>query len=280
METVRIEFESIALAVHLLHVGLQDHHVFGDDHVPVVPQPQHVDHLQRGGNVVGIHASVVADGTDAQPGQIVLVEVLHDGALPVAVVTDAPQIGERFLRRARLALHAGKQIAEVDQEAAKALALVLGHGHDAGDVVLLLAGFLLGEVAHEVAALAVVLGQHVEEEGLNVVVEGLVVQEQLGQEAEVLAVDLAGHAVHLEDGEVLVAIDFVGRRMKPVALGPVALQDSPALHVLEAELAEVELGEHGVLLRVRGRVPRLDLVLAELDRGWGSGAGVHLGAVE
>ena len=280
VETVRIEINPIPLAPHLLHVGLKDHHVFGDDHAPVLPQPQHVDHLQCGSDVVGVHAGVVADGANAQPGHVVLVEVLHDGALPVAVVADATQIGERFLWGARLALHAGEEVAEIDQEAAEALSLVLRHRHDARDVVLLLAGLLLGEIADEVAALAIVLGQHVEEEGLHVVVEGLVIQKQLGEETEVLAVDLAGHAVHFEDGEVFVAVDFVGRRVKPVALGPVALQDPPALHVLEAELAEEELWEHGILLRVRGRVPRLDLVLAELDHGRGAGAGVHLGAVD
>ena len=41
-------------------------------------------------------------------------------------------------------------------------------------------------------SLAVHLGQQVENEGLHVEVQRLVVQEQLGQQAEVLAVDLGG----------------------------------------------------------------------------------------
>ena len=54
------------------------------------------------------------------------------------------------------------------------------------------AGYL-GEVADQVAAGVVCLGHDVEEEGLHVVVQRLVVQEQLGQETEVLAVDLGNH---------------------------------------------------------------------------------------
>lgn len=53
----------------------------------------------------------------------------------------------------------------------------------------------LGEVADNVEALAVVLGHDVEEEGVGVVVEGLVVQEALCQQAQVLGVALGkGHA--------------------------------------------------------------------------------------
>lgn len=55
----------------------------------------------------------------------------------------------------------------------------------------------LGEVADEVATFAVVLGQDVEKEGLHIIVEGLVVQEQLGQQTQVLAVDCAHIPINL-----------------------------------------------------------------------------------
>ena len=47
---------------------------------------------------------------------------------------------------------------------------------------------LLAEVADEVAPFCVCNGHDVEEEGLHVEVERLVVQEELGQQAQVLAV--------------------------------------------------------------------------------------------
>ena len=55
----------------------------------------------------------------------------------------------------------------------------------------------LGEVADEVASLAVILGQDVEKEGFHIVVEGLVIQEQLGQQTQVLTVDCAHIPINL-----------------------------------------------------------------------------------
>ena len=86
-----------------------------------------------------VHAQVATHLADAHLGRVAQVKVLHDGALPVAVVADATEIGEWLLRGPRLLLNAGEEVAEVDQEPAVPLALVLGHGHDTGDVILLLA---------------------------------------------------------------------------------------------------------------------------------------------
>ena len=65
--------------------------------------------------------------------------------------------------------------------------------------------------------LAVPLSQHVEEERLHIKVEGLVLQEELGHEAEVLAVHLVLLPIHLEEGEPLVAVDLVTRWVAPAA---------------------------------------------------------------
>ena len=109
-------------------------------------------------------------------------------------------------------------LTEVDEEPAEAFALVLRHRHDTRHVILLLAVLLLGEVAHQVAAHVVVDGEHVEEEGLYVVVERLVVEEQLGEEAQVLAVDLIDVSIHLKYREFAVAVDLVGGRVVQTAL--------------------------------------------------------------
>lgn len=58
-------------------------------------------------------------------------------------------------------------------------------------------GLYLGEIANKVAAFAVVLRQDIEKEGLHVVVEGLVVEEQLGQQTQVLTVDCAHIPINL-----------------------------------------------------------------------------------
>ena len=48
----------------------------------------------------------------------------------------------------------------------------------------------LGEVADHAAAVGVSLGHDVEEEGFHVIVEGLVIEEELRQQTQVLTVDL------------------------------------------------------------------------------------------
>ena len=47
------------------------------------------------------------------------------------------------------------------------------------------------------------------------------VEKELGQEAEVLAVELVVAAVHLEDGERALAVDLLARRLATHALASV-----------------------------------------------------------
>lgn len=68
-------------------------------------------------------------------------------------------------------------LTEVNEKSSISLPLVLGHGHNTGHIILLLAMFLLGEVSHQVAALVVILGEDIKQKGFHVVVEGLVIQE-------------------------------------------------------------------------------------------------------
>ena len=157
----------------------------------------------------------------------------------------------------------------------------MGHGHDAADVVLLLTVLLFGEVSNQVTSLLVVPGENVEKEGLHVVVERLVVQEQLDKKAKVLTIDFVCVPVHLVDGEVVLPVDLGAWRVTPGALLDVTPQNRPRLHVLEAKLAEEQLGQAGVLVRVGRRVPGGNLVFAELDgqrrpgrRSGAGGAGV------
>jgi hypothetical protein len=98
---------------------------------------------------------------------------------------------------------------------------------------------------YHVTAPVVALGHDVEEERLDIVVESLVVEEQFGHQAHVLAVDLVLLAVHLgmnehtarvsqerswtaaspgrkgthlKDGQRAVSVDLVARRVAQVAL--------------------------------------------------------------
>ena len=68
---------------------------------------------------------------------------------------------------------------------------------------------------------AVVDGQHVKEEGLHIVVQGFVIQEKFGEKAKVLTVNFVDVAIHFEDGQVVLTVDFSGWRMPPHTLGHV-----------------------------------------------------------
>ena len=63
------------------------------------------------------------------------------------------------------------------------------------------------------AAMFIIFGENIEEEGLHIVVESLVVEEEFGEKTEILTIDLIGITVHLEHRQVFTSIDFVGRRM-------------------------------------------------------------------
>lgn len=68
------------------------------------------------------------------------------------------------------------------------------------------------------AAEVVILRHDIEQERLHVVVERFGAQEQLGKEAEVLAVYGVLATVDLEEGILAVTIDLVARRMLSWAL--------------------------------------------------------------
>eukprot|EP00962_Isochrysis_galbana_P052525 scaffold23961_cov131-Isochrysis_galbana.AAC.1 len=148
--------------------------------LPVLDQ---VERLQGGDDVVGGDGGHHAD-LGHRHVAAVRAEGLEQHLSPVAPEGEQAQIGQRLLRRAYLALAHGELIGGVDQKLGVALPLVLRQDQDARDVVVLYAGLLLAEIAGDaMTSVGPYLTQHVEEEGVDVVVERLVVEEKLGDEA-------------------------------------------------------------------------------------------------
>lgn len=77
---------------------------------------------------------------------------------------------------------------------------------------------LFGEVSDNVRPLAIHLAEDVEEKGIHVEVEGLVIQEELGQEAETLAIQLVVLPIDLPDGEGPLPVDLLPGRLAGRAL--------------------------------------------------------------
>ena len=217
-------------------------------------------------------ATTATAATAAGAGFAVLVVVLFvfdeyvgDGFGPVGAVAEEAEVGEGFFGGAEFGLALGELVAEGDEELAEPLALVLGQGQDAGDVVAL-GGFLfLAEVTHEVAAVGVAGGHAVEEEGVDVVVERLVVEEQFAEEAEVAAPAALPAPVDFEEGDGGVAVDFVAGGVQEGAFGAVAGEGLQGGEVAEAEFADVDRVRGGEVGGVRRKVPRLHFEGAHLD---------------
>ena len=237
LETRRIDAHR---TLQVLGHALVDELLVLEYDVLALPVLDEADVLERADDVVGEHAHLERRVLDAhlRVGHAVR-QVVEQHSGPVVAVADEAEVGERALGRADLLLDLREQVAEVDEEAAEALVHVLGQDEYARQVVVHDRLLLLGEVADhlEGARALVVLGEHVEEERLDVVVERLVVEKELGEQAQVLAVDLVELAVHFEEAHRVLAIDLAARRMTPHALLQVPLQHRVRLHVDEAVLA-------------------------------------------
>ena len=90
-----------------------------------------------------------------------LAEGKEERARPERLIRHAAKVRQGLFRRPRLFFYARKRVGEGDDELAVALALVLGQGEDAGEVVVVGRLLLLGEVAHDVEALAAARGTRV-----------------------------------------------------------------------------------------------------------------------
>jgi hypothetical protein len=122
------------------------------------------------------------------------------------------KIGQWFLWGPEAAFFEGKLIRELDNELAITFALCEGHHQDAAQVVCLVV-FLSREVPNHVVAHRVMLAKNVEVKGVDVIVQRLVVEEELGYQTQVLAVDLLVLGIDLEERDRVVTVYLVSRRV-------------------------------------------------------------------
>lgn len=117
----------------------------------------------------------------------------------------------------------------------------------------------------------IALDKHIKQERLHVIVERLMVQKELGQEAQVLAVDLVLAAVHFKDGNATSPVNFLPGGMVHHAFHPVPHGHEPALHILEAELTHPQpaVRHARILFREWRLEPSVDVVRTKANhRNW------------
>mmetsp|Transcript_13380 Transcript_13380/g.54017 ORF Transcript_13380/g.54017 Transcript_13380/m.54017 type:complete len:575 (-) Transcript_13380:98-1822(-) len=241
----------------------------GADDVRALLIRQQVEVLQGADDVLRLNHRELGQVLDAHHRPGFILEDREELPRPVAAVRHQPEVRQRSLRGPDLALLLAQLVREGDEHLPVPLALVRRQRQDARQVVSLLGALLLAEVPDDVVPALVHLAQHVEQEEIHVVVERLVVQEELGEVAQVLAEDLLLLAVNLEKRRRLtarlVAVDLVPGRVVHLRLPKVPLQLLLPLEEVQGELAEEELLARGVLGRKRRKVPRVHLVPPELD---------------
>lgn len=94
-------------------------------------------------------------------------------------------------------------------------------------------------------------GHAVEEERVDVVVQGFVVKEEFAEQAEVAAPSALTAAVDFEEGHRGVAVDFVAGRVEQGAFGTVPGEGLEGGEVAQAEFADVDGVRGGEVGRVR-----------------------------
>ena len=117
-----------------------------------------------------------------------------------------------------------------------------------------------GEVPHHVRSVLVYLAHDVKEERVDVVVERLVIQKELGQQAQLLTVGLVVFAVDLVGGEVAFVVYAASWWIPTRAVGTVFQIRPNLLHVGETILTNVQGPKGTVFFGESGIVPALDFV--------------------
>lgn len=181
LEAVAVQLPLRAAApLRALHV-LVDHVLLLEDDVLALPVLHHAEGLQRADDVVRVDGHLLTDVFDGELLAAEVAEVLQQHVLPVAAVRDEPQVGQRLLWGADLALHPRQQVAEVYQQPPVALALVRRQRQYARHVVVQERVLLLTEVTNCMTAFRVTDGHYIKQEWLYVVVQCFMVKEKLCQ---------------------------------------------------------------------------------------------------
>lgn len=151
---------------------------------------------------------------------LVLPDKLHQSLGPPGEISLVAQVREGLFWSSNFLFDETKFVAERDEELAVPLALVEGKYEDAAEIVLCF--LYLREVAGQVILVILDFTENIEKENAHILVKILMVEEELRQKGQVLAVNGIFITIDLEYSYfvLLVPIDLVARRVvKRTCLG-------------------------------------------------------------
>lgn len=89
------------------------------------------------------------------------------------------------------------------------------------------------------AAAVVVLGEHIEQKRIRIIVERLVVEKTLRQQAQILGIIFVLSSIDLEKGQRIFAIDFVARWILQLALDHMSFETGTRFAEGQTKLAQI-----------------------------------------
>lgn len=211
----------------------------------------------------GAQAANLLDTTLPRPA--FLRQQIHHRLRPIRPIAQQAQIAQRFLRAPQLALTFTELVTKRNQQLPKPHALKLWECKDTSDVIPFCGFFFLAEVPDEVAPVLIPRSHAVEQEGIDVVIQGFMIEEEFRQEAKIPTPPPLPPSINLEKTHIIVAIDLVPRGVQKRALGSMSLKLLQGIVITEAEFANVDHVRFGEAGRVRAEVPRFHFVFAHLD---------------
>lgn len=141
---------------------------------------------------------------------------------PPGHVGPVSEIGQRTLRSPLPTFNLGKLIAEANQEFPVTLALVERKHHDTTKVMhipILPVTFrfgevlLLREVPLDVEPLLIEFASDVEQERFSIKSKRLMVEKQLAEVTQILAIDGLSLSVNFKHRDLIISVDLISRRM-------------------------------------------------------------------
>ena len=147
-------------------------------------------------------------------------DVLNNFLCPERKVALSSQIRKWFFWGSDPLLDFAQFVTHVDQEFSISLSLVERQCEDATQIVAFCEVLVFTEVAYNVESTFVFFGQYVEQKWHNCVKQEFVIQEQLGEVAQIFTVGWIFVAINLEHSELsfLIYINLVSRWVNQCAL--------------------------------------------------------------
>mmetsp|Transcript_69902 Transcript_69902/g.111156 ORF Transcript_69902/g.111156 Transcript_69902/m.111156 type:complete len:223 (-) Transcript_69902:415-1083(-) len=170
-------------------------------HVFVVALFEHAEICEGKEDILDLEGGVVREHLQREQlfllSHVILVDDFEELRGPKLAIRDESQVRERRFRRSQFALNLAESVRQRDHEMAQSFALMARQRHNARQIEVFLGTLFFGEIAQKMASTARYFRDDVKVKRGGVVFQRLVIEKELGQIRDILAVIALFGAVHL-----------------------------------------------------------------------------------